>query len=177
MKRNILKVTAVALALATLSATPAFAAHWGQVGSKWFYYLDDGTVAKNIWVTTEATETSAATAYWVNNDGTMAASQWVNDGTAWYYVDAGGVIMKNQLLKLNSDLYWLKEDGKMAANEWAQDAEGKWYYLQENGKAVKNGWKLIDGDYYYFLKSGVMATDALVPGGYRVGPDGKWIQK
>ena len=41
---------------------------------------------------------------------------------------------------------------------------------------MKNGWKLIGEDYYYFLKSGVMARDALVPGGYRVGPDGKWIQ-
>mgnify|MGYP002555875746 CR=1 FL=1 len=29
---------------------------------------------------------------------------------------------------------------------------------------------------YYFLKNGVMAVDALVPGGYRVGADGKWVQ-
>lgn len=176
MKKRFLTITATALALSMLSTTAAFAAHWGKVGSQWFYYLDDGTVAKNTWITTEATETSAATAYWVNNDGTMAASQWVYDGEAWYYVDANGVIMANQLLKLNSDLYFLKEDGKMASNEWAQDENGKWYFLQENGVAVKNGWKMIEGDYYYFLKSGVMAVDALVPGGYRVGPDGKWVQ-
>ena len=65
----------------------------------------------------------------------------------------------------------------MVVSDWHQDEDGKWYYLAEDGKAVKNGWKLIGEDYYYFLKSGVMAVDALVPGGERVGADGKWIQK
>ena len=57
-----------------------------------------------------------------------------------------------------------------------QAEDGRWYYFQEDGSAVRKSWKLINGDYYYFLGSGAMAADALVPGGYRVGPDGKWIQ-
>ena len=100
----------------------------------------------------------------------------MNTDDAWYYVGEDGLCLTNQMLKQNSDLYWLKEDGKMAVNEWVQNEEGKWYYMQANGRAIKNGWKLIDGDYYYFLKNGVMAVDALVPGGYRVGADGKWVQ-
>ena len=42
---------------------------------------------------------------------------------------------------------------------------------------MKKGWKQFSGDWYYFLNSGMMATDAVVPGGYRVGPDGKWVQR
>lgn len=61
----------------------------------------------------------------------------------------------------------------MAANQWVEAETGKWYYFQDNGTAVSKGWKQIDGDYYYFLNSGVMAADALVPGGYRVGADGQ----
>lgn len=174
MKKRILTIAAVTLALSLLPATAAFAeneAHWGQVGSKWFYYQEDGTVAKNTWIT------SVGGTFWVNNDGTMAASQWVYSDDAWYYVDAEGLVMTSQMLKLNNDLYCLDETGKMVVSDWHQDEDGKWYYLAEDGKAVKNGWKLIGEDYYYFLKSGVMAADALVPGGERVGADGKWIQR
>ena len=53
--------------------------------------------------------------------------------------------------------------------------DGKWYFFQENGVALKNGWKVIDGEEYYFLKSGVLAVDALVPGGYRVDASGRKI--
>lgn len=174
MKKRILAITATALALSMLPATAAFAdseAHWGQVGTDWFYYLEDGTVAKNTWIT------SIGGTFWVNNDGTMAANQWVYSDDAWYYVDAEGHVMTSQMLKLNSDLYCLDENGKMVVSDWHQDENGKYYYLGEDGKAFKGGWKQIDGDYYYFLKSGVMAVDALVPGGERVGVDGKWIQK
>ncbi|MDD3253462.1 MAG: hypothetical protein PHV18_13005 [Lachnospiraceae bacterium] len=175
MKRKFMAITAAALALSMLSSTAAFAAEWGKTGGKWFYYLDDGSVAKNTWIRTEATETAGATAYWVNSDGTMAATQWVNDGNAWYYVDGGGTILTNQMLIQNngSDSYWLLEDGKMAVSSWIQDPEGKWYYFQDNGKALKNGWKTVDGEEFYFLKSGALAVDALVPGGGRVDAQGR----
>lgn len=176
MKRRFAVITAAALALSMLSGTAAFAAEWGKVGNKWFYYLDDGSVAKNTWVTTEATETAPAVSYWVNNDGTMAATQWVYDGTAWYYVDGNGLILVNQMLVQNTDSYWLKEDGKMAAAEWIQDPDGKWYYFQESGQALKNGWKMVDGEEYYFLKSGALAVDALVPGGGRVDAQGRRVK-
>jgi len=162
---------AAALAISMLSSTAAFAAGWEKVSGNWFYRQEDGTVVKDAWVQDEAGES-----YWMRNDGVMATLQWVGYDNAWYYVGENGTIMKNQLLELNNhDLYWLHEDGKMAANEWV-DVEGKWYYFQDNGLALKKGWKQIDGDWYYFLNSGVMAADALVPGGYRVGADGRWIQ-
>ena len=47
--------------------------------------------------------------------------------------------------------------------------------LPGNGVAIKNGWKVIDGEEYYFLKSGVLAVDALAPGGYRVDSSGRKV--
>lgn len=41
MKKNMFKVMALSLAMATLSTTAAFAAGWGKVGSEW-YYLSGG---------------------------------------------------------------------------------------------------------------------------------------
>lgn len=165
MRKNRFRVAVLAFSFAVLSAVPAFAAGWGPLGSQWFYYMDDGTVAKNTWIHTTAEDGTVIASYWVRNDGVMAANEWVYDGTAWYYVDGQGLPMKDQLLDLNSDLYWVDADGKMVVNDWHQDTDGRWYYFQEDGKAFKHGWKNIDGEEYYFLKSGAMAADALVPGG------------
>lgn len=40
MKKNMFKVMALSLAMATLSTTAAFAAGWGKVGSEWYYYQE-----------------------------------------------------------------------------------------------------------------------------------------
>ena len=52
MRKNMFKVMALSLAMATLSSTAAFAAGWGKVGSEWYYYQEDGTVARNTWINT-----------------------------------------------------------------------------------------------------------------------------
>lgn len=171
MKKKFFAAAVTACVLSAMSATAAFAQGWGQVGNSWFYYYEDGTAAKNTWITTEGGT------YWVNNDGKMAADQWVNTDDSWYYMGSEGLFLTNQLWEKDNNIYWLGEDGKMIASAWLTTEDGKTYYFQENGAAVRKGWKMIDGDYYYFLKSGVLAVDALVPGGYRVGPDGKWIQR
>ena len=121
--------------------------------------------------------TAAALAFSILSSTAAFAQGWGKTDNKWfYYLDNNGRKLLSQLLKLNNDLFWLDADGVMAAEEWVQTEDGKWYYFQADGKAMKNGWKLIGEDYYYFLKSGVMARDALVPGGYRVGSDGKWVQ-
>lgn len=176
MRKNIGKIAALTLAFAALSSMSVPAAQWGKLGSQYFYYLDDGTVAKNTWIHTTAEDGTILASYWVRNDGVMAASEWVYDGEAYYYVDAQGLPLKDQLLELNKDLYWLDEDGKMAANCWRQNTDGRWYYFEEDGSAFKHGWKNIDGEEYYFLKSGAMASDALVPGG-RVDASGKRVDR
>lgn len=98
MKKRFLTVTAAALAISLFSSTAAFAQGWEQVASKWYYRLDDNTVAKNAWVTTEGGT------FWLNGDGAMAVNQWVNDNDKWYYVDANGNPVISTMLKLDNKL-------------------------------------------------------------------------
>ena len=89
---------------------------------------------------------------------------------------------ESRLLAVNFDRFskYYCQVVKIAQQPKTNDAlycteDGKWYFFQENGVALKNGWKVIDGEEYYFLKSGVLAVDALVPGGYRVDASGRKI--
>ena len=87
--------------MATLSTTAAFAANFGaRLAVSGYYYLGDGTVARNTWINTLvsndesgeltyqvgskdfATEEgkTIAASYWVQGNGTMAADCWVADG-------------------------------------------------------------------------------------------------
>ncbi len=171
MKHKGLKVLGIASALAIALTMPSFAAHWGQIGYDWFYYLDDGNVAKSQWVTSEGGT------FYVNADGKMAKNQWVNADGKWYFVDASGLMLKNTAYEDGTKKYWLGEDGVMLSNQWYQLENGVWHYYSESGVALSNGWYLIDGYYYYFMKSSSMAVDALISTGNRVGPDGRWIEK
>ena len=53
--------------------------------------------------------------------GAMATSEWVNDGTGWYYVDASG---------------------RLAESGWMWES-GSWYYL--TGGRMTEGWLLDRG--------------------------------
>ncbi len=174
MKKNRIKAAAAALLLSTLFSGVAYAEGWERTGSKWFYWLEDGTCAKSTWIMDE----DGINRYWLNADGAMAVNQWVGDNGVWYYVGTDGRLVKNQLLKQNDGkIYWLDEAGIMAANAWIQDGDGAWYYMDASGAAYGKGWHNIDGEDYYFLSSGKLAVNCLVPGGGSVGPDGRRIRK
>lgn len=186
MRKNIAKLVAAALVFSTLFTSAAFAQGWEkQNNGKWYYWQEDGTVAKNQWiydivetaVTDEAGNIQPVTItnrYWVGNDGIMVTDQWLPEGDKWHYVDKKGLEVKNQLLKPanTSQLYYIDAEGNMVANGWCE-WDGEKYYFQADGTAVRGKWYNVNGDDYYFLKSGKMAYDCTVPGGGHVGADGK----
>ena len=51
---------------------------WTEIGSKWYFFNPDGTMKVLAW----------EGEYWLKGDGTMATSQWVDDGK--YYVGPDG---------------------------------------------------------------------------------------
>lgn len=61
------------------------------------------------------------------------------------------------------------------AGEWQQDTAG-WWYSEDDGSYPVNQWKEIDGKQYYFNENGYMLLDTTTPDGYKVGPDGAWVQ-
>lgn len=62
------------------------------------------------------------------------------------------------------------------AGEWQQDTAG-WWYSEDDGTYPVNQWKEIDGKHYYFNENGYMLSDTTTPDGYKVGPDGAWVQE
>lgn len=84
--------------------------------------------------------------YWFGSDGAMATG-WRSIAGSWYYLDGSGAMVTG----------WLNENGS-------------WYYFDDSGVMKANCWM---GD-YCFLPNRAMATNTVI-GGYRIGPDGKWI--
>ena len=56
---------------------------WVKSGSDWYYYNEDGSLARNKW----------AGNYWLGSDGRMATNSWVDNNR--YYVGSNGAWVKN----------------------------------------------------------------------------------
>ena len=132
MKKNMFKVMALSLAMATLSTTAAFAAGWGKVGSEWYYYQEDGTVARipgsTLWsATMNPANLPIRQAIRILRPK-RARPCCVLLGTGkWHYgcqllgsrrrcmVSCGckGLILKDQVYNENKDMYYLGKDGRM----------------------------------------------------------------
>ena len=132
----------------------------------------------------------------VSNDA-YAAQGWVQSGSAWYFLNSQGSVVRNAW----QGNYWLGADGRMATNSWVdggryyvgsdgawvrgaqKPAETKkqgwvqsgssWYYISSEGSLVRNAWI---GN-YWLGSNGKMATSSWVDGGrYYVGSNGVWVR-
>ena len=67
---------------------------WKKENNVWYYYNEDGTLARNKW----------AGNYWLGADGKMATNAWVDNGR--YYVDGSGAWVKNAGHGINYSSYY-----------------------------------------------------------------------
>ena len=149
---GVLTVLATPIAVNTVASSDALAAQgWVKTGNAWYFYNQNGTLARNAW----------AGNYWLGADGKMVTNAWVDNGR--YYVDANGA--------------WVKGAQKPAAPKptvaqkqgWVQSG-GAWYYYYQ-GNVVRNAWV----GSYWLGADGKMATSSWVDGGrYYVGANGVW---
>lgn len=121
------------------------------------YYSDqNGVVQKNTWI---------SGMYWVEEDGKMAVSKWVDDGR--YYVGADGKWIRNPLpqqwVKDSYGKRWQLEDGTFLRSAWITD-NGKTYYLKSDTYAC-TGWLGLNGDRYLFNSEGELQTGLVRDGG------------
>ena len=143
---GVLTVLATPIAVNTVASSDVLAAQgWVKTGTSWYFYNQNGTLAKNAW----------AGNYWLGADGKMVTNAWVDNGR--YYVDGNGAWVKNAKKPEVKKQGWVKEN-----NDW-------FYY--ENGTLVKNKW----AGNYWLGADGKMATNAWVDNGrYYVGANGAW---
>ena len=165
-------ISKVEAATAALEEAMTLAQHpqgWYQdENGTWFYGV--GTENYTGWL-----ELNGRT-YFLKDDGSMAANTWVKtEAGYWYYLNASGAMMHDGWAKINDTWYFFKNFGGMAEG-WVKDGN-TWYYLTPgSGAMVSNGWSLINGKYYYFTESGAMLANTTTPDGYKVDASGAWVK-
>ena len=200
---GVLTVLATPIAVNTVASSDALAAQgWVKTGTSWYFYNQNGTLARNAW----------SGNYWLGADGKMVTNAWVDNGR--YYVGADGAWVKGaqkpatpkpavaqkqgwvqsggawyfyhqgQIVR-NAWVgsYWLGADGKMATSSWV---DGGRYYVGANGVWDKNakkpeapkpvekkqGW-VKEGNAWYYFENGALARNKWISSTYWVGADGK----
>lgn len=133
---------------------------WVKSGSKWYWLQGDeqGLMAANQWITDQNKR------YYLTGSGAMA-TKWFKIGSDWYYANKSGAQQTNGWLKSGSKWYWLQgdEQGLMAANQWITD-QGKQYYLTGSG-AMATKWVKNGSDWYYTNNSGARVMNGWIKSG------------
>ena len=192
---GVLTVLATPIAVNAVVSSDVLAAQgWVKTGNTWYFYNQNGTLARNAW----------AGNYWLGADGRMVTNAWVDNGR--YYVDANGAWVKGAQKPAAAQKqgwvqsggawyyyyqgsvvrnawigsYWLGADGKMATSSWV---DGGRYYIGANGAWVKdakkpevkkNGWIKEVNTWYYYNTDGTLARNAWA-GNYWLGADGRMV--
>ena len=109
--------------------------------------------------------------YYVKADGTMAISEFVDNGN--YYVGKDGKWDKGTKWLKSGDKWYYIVSGKVQKSKWVQISK-KWYHFDKDGIMETSKWI---GGKYYVKADGTMAISEWVDAGkYYVGADGKWIK-
>ena len=200
---GLLTVLATPIAVNTVASSDVLAAQgWVKTGNAWYFYNQNGTLARNAW----------AGNYWLGADGKMVTNEWVDNGRyyvgkdgawvkgaqkpaaakpavtqkqgwaqtngAWYFYHQGQIVRNAWV-----GSYWLGTDGKMATSSWVDNGR---YYVGANGVWVKDakkpeapkpvekkqGW-VKEGNTWYYFENGSIARNKWIGSTYWVGADGK----
>ena len=198
---GVLTVLATPMAVNAVTNSDVLAAQgWVKTGNAWYFYNQNGTLARNAW----------SGNYWLGADGRMATNAWVDGGR--YYVGSNGLWIKgaqkpavtkpevkkqgwvqngsawnyyyqgNIVRNAWIGSYWLGTDGRMATNSWVDNGR---YYVGANGlwdksakkqevkpEVKKNGW-IKEGSTWYYYENGALARNKWISSTYWVGADGK----
>ena len=199
---GVLTVLATPIAVNAVASSDVLAAQgWVKTGNAWYFYNQNGTLARNAW----------AGNYWLGADGRMVTNAWVDGGR--YYVGSNGLWVKgaqkpaatkpevkkqgwvqngsawnyyyqgNIVRNAWVGNYWLGADGRMATSSWVDNGR---YYVGANGvldktvkkqetpkpEVKKNGW-VKEGSTWYYYENGTLARNKWISSTYWVGADGK----
>ena len=190
---GVLTVLATPIAVNTVASSDVLAAQgWVKTGNAWYFYNQNGTLARNAW----------AGNYWLGADGRMVTNAWVDNGR--YYVDANGAWVKgaqkpavaqkqgwvqngsawnyyyqgNIVRNAWIGSYWLGTDGRMVTNSWVDNgryyvgANGVWDKTVKKPEVKKNSW-IKEGSTWYYYENGALARNKWISSTYWVGADGE----
>ena len=199
---GVLTVLATPIAVNAVASSDVLAAQgWVKTGNAWYFYNQNGTLARNTW----------SGNYWLGADGRMVTNAWVDggrhyvgsnglwvkgaqkpaatkpevkkqgwvqNGSAWNYYYQGNIVRNAWI-----GSYWLGADGRMATSSWVDNGR---YYVGANGvldktvkkqetpkpEVKKNGW-VKEGSTWYYYENGTLARNKWISSTYWVGAEGK----
>ena len=189
---GVLTVLATPIAVNTVASNDALAAQgWVKSGNTWYFYNQNGTLARNAW----------AGNYWLGADGKMVTNAWVDNGryyvgsnglwvqgakkqeekkqgwvksgSDWYYFDQNGTLVRNKW----AGNYWLGTDGRMATSSWVDNGRyyvgstGLWDKNAKKQEEKKQGWVKSGSDWYYY-ENGTLVRNKWAEN-YWLGTDGR----
>ena len=112
------------------------------------------------------------------SQGTPSNTGFVKTENGTQYVKSDGSICRNEWLDLLGKSYFFDGDGYMCTG-WIHFANGDWYYFDtETGEMLRNKW-ITDtekGKSYYVDSDGVLATNTVIDGQYRVDENGEYVE-
>lgn len=131
---------------------------WAKLSDGWYYTNKSGAQQMNGWVK------SGSKWYWLQGDeeGLMAANQWITDQNKRYYLTGSGA-MATKWVKNGSDWYYTNNSGARVMNGWIKSGS-KWYWLQgdKEGLMLADEMKTIEGAQYSFAADGAMRANSQV---------------
>lgn len=131
---------------------------WFKLSDGWYYANKSGAQQTNGWLK------SGSKWYWLQGDeqGLMAANQWITDQGKQYYLTGSGA-MATKWVKNGSDWYYTNNSGARVMNGWIKSGS-KWYWLQgdKEGLMLANEMKTIEGKQYSFATDGAMRANSQV---------------
>ena len=101
----------------------------------------------------------------------VTVSQWIRNGSRWWYRYADGSYTTNGWEVINGAWYYFDGAGWMVTG-WLKLPSG-WYYLTGSG-AMATGWIQLGNTWYYLNESGTMQADTWIGNNY-VDGSGAWI--
>ena len=143
MKKKWLPI--VALSMAILLTTPAFAGQWRADSTGWWYQENNGSYPRNTWKAIDGSW------YYFYSNGYMAHDTWIN---GLYYVGSDGRMLANTI---TPDGYLVGADGKWASTTVRDDYWLK-HYNEGFNNLIMNKNMLIDHGSYYELKGQEMTN-------------------
>ncbi len=110
---------------------------WQRIEGKDYYFIQDGSLAKNMWINGHYVDKNGV---WIEKYST---ARWIMSGTSWWYCFGNGEYPIDRWVIIDGVKYYFNIDGWMATG-WQMIGK-EWYYFDEGGNTVTNTWI---GDYY-----------------------------
>lgn len=123
---------------------------WHEDYGKWYYYEEDGNLARNKWLKIENQW------YRFKDDASIYINDWyLDEYDRWFYLDEDGAMCFGWR-KIDNKWYYFDDSGVMKTG-WLQ-YYNKWYYLETDnqGNRVSKEFREIDGKWYAFNENGEM---------------------